>query len=262
MINVQRVGAIVLRHLYNFRRNWDRVSDAVYWPVMDIILWGLSASWIAKCASNVSTITLALLTAVVFWQIVWRANYEVSVNLLEEMWSENLANLFATPLTPLEWVCGTMVLGIIKILASIVVGFVAVWLIYSLNIFEVGWMFIPYAVSLTLSGWFIGFMAAGLIIYFGQKIQTLAWSFGYILAPFSGVFYSIDTLPEWARYIAYCLPTSYVFEGMRAVLFKSEFRPELLLISFLLNFLYLAVFVWFFLFMFEKRRERGFQKGN
>ena len=90
---------------------------------------------------------MVVLTGVVFWQVVWRANYEISVNLLEEFWNQNLVNLFATPLSVREWSISLVALGMIKNLLTLIVGIGGVWLLYRLNIFEVGWMLLPFLFS-------------------------------------------------------------------------------------------------------------------
>ena len=245
------------RYFYLFRRSYDRMADAIYWPVMDLILWGLTTKWISESGSNISNVLLIMLTAVVFWQIVWRANYEISVNLLEEFWNQNLVNFFASPLRVQEWILGVMAVGAVKNVITIFVGLVASWALYSLNIFAVGHYFIPFMISLIIFGWSLGFTAAGLIVYFGPRVQTLAWVFGFILAPFSAVYFPLDVLPLWAQYVGVCLPTSYIFEGMRAILTEGTMPLSNLLISLVLNAIYLTVSLWFFLRMFEKSRAKG-----
>jgi len=233
----------------------------VYWPILDITLWGLASKWIlTQQEGKVPHLALILLTGVVFWQVVWRGSYEISVNLLEEFWNDNLVNLFATSLTKYEWMAGVMLVGLVKLFLTLVVGIATVWLFYSLNIFVLGWSMLPFVASLLMSGWFVGFFSSGLIIRYGEKIQTLAWVMGWMLAPFSAVFYPLNVLPEWAQVIARCLPTTYVFEGMRQIIANGSPPWDYVLISLGLNVLYLGASVAFFSYMFEQRRWRGLAK--
>lgn len=252
-----RVWAIVMRHFYNFRRSYDRLTDSFYWPVMDLIVWGLSSRWLEGNQQAVSDVALMILTGLVFWQIVWRSNYEISVNLLEEVWNQNLANLFSTPLTVAEWISAVMLIGFLKNFITLLVGAGGMWLLYSLNIFTVGWWLLPFFFLLLVSGWFMGFIAGGLIIRHGQKIQTLAWTMGFLFAPFSAVYYPLSVLPTWARSISALLPTTYIFEGMRAVLKTGQMSWNLLFLSVLLNAIYLSLSIAFFVKMFNKRKEQG-----
>lgn len=259
-MNRQRVGAMVMRHLYMFPRTLERWSESIYWPVLDIVLWGLTTRWVESSRADVPDLALVVLTAVVFWQVVWRANYEISVNLLEEIWSQNLINLFSTPLTVGEWSASLIVLGVLKNVLTMIVGAGTVWLLYRLNLFAVGWMMLPFLFSLMMSGWFMGFIASGVIIRYGQGFQSVAWMAGFSLAPFSAVYYPIEVLPGWAQLVASALPMTYVFQGMRQILRGGEAPLRDLAISFGLNVLYLAISVRFFVRMFEKSRERGLSR--
>ena len=79
----------------------------------------------------------------------------------------------------------------------------------------------------------------------------------FAVQPISGVYYPIATLPEWLQSVAWFLPSSHVFEGMRAVLFEREFRLDLLLNSVVLNLCFLAVGTATFLAFFRNARVRG-----
>ena len=256
-MSARRVGALVMRHLYMFPRTLERWAESIYWPVLDLVLWGVTTRWVETSRGDVPHLALAILTAVVFWQVVWRANYEISVNLLEEIWNQNLVNLFSTPLNVWEWSVSLIVLGVLKNVLTLIVGAGAVWLLYRLNVFAVGWIMLPFLFSLLMSGWFMGFTASGVIIRYGQGLQSVAWMAGFALAPFSAVYYPIDVLPHWAQYVSVLLPMTYVFEGMRQVLRGGQPPVSDLLISFGLNALYLALSIVFFSRMFEKSRERG-----
>lgn len=255
-----RIWAIVLRHLYLFPKSFDRLTDMLYWPIMDIVLWGFTTRWLQQQGGGggVQNIALVVLTALVFWQVVWRTNYEVSVNLLEELWSANLVNMFATPLKPIEWVFALMTIGFLKMFVSVVVGVGAVWLLYSLNIFSIGWVMIPYIALLMFSGWFMGFLGASLIMLGGTRVQTIAWTMGFLFAPFSAVYYPLTVLPHWAQVVAHALPTTYVFEGMRRILLNGVFSWEYMLKSLVLSLIYLIVAICFFLWACEKSREKGY----
>ena len=53
----------------------------------------------------------------------------------------------------------------------------------------------------------------------------LAWVAIFAVAPVSGIYYPIATLPGWLQPVAWVLPSSYVFEGMRAVLLEQQLIP-------------------------------------
>jgi ABC-2 type transport system permease protein len=128
---------------------------------------------------------------------------------------------------------------------------------YATNIFTIGWMFVPFAFSLIASGWAIGFIGAGFIIYYGNKVQGMPWMLPWFIVPFSAVYYPLDALPVWMKYIGLSLPTSYIFEGMRSILFLHHIPWKTLATSLGLNILYLTGAITFFVFMFKKSKEKG-----
>lgn len=256
-MNINRVKAIIIRHLYNFKHHLDRLSDSFYWPAMDIVLWGLTSQYIQKTGGKVSNIVLILLSGLVFWQVVWRGQYEITVNFLEEVWSQNLVNIFSTPLTLEEWVAGVMFLGIIKMIITVTFAIFLVWLLYTINILSFGFLLIPFFISLLMMGWWVGLMITGLLVLFGRQVQTLAWSGVFLLAPFSAVYYPINTLPAWGQIIARLLPSSYIFEGMRQVILTGKIPTLNLGISFVINFIYFFLSYIFFKWCFKKSKEKG-----
>ena len=254
-MNFSRVKALYFRYLYSIFR-LDQITELFFWPILDIFLWGITMVWIQQLGST-ATIATPVLTALVFWQIVWRSNYEVSVNILQELWARNFVNLFSTPLKPIEWVSSLMLLGATKNIITVIFGSVMIALLYSINIFSLGWGFIPFAISLVISGWWCGFLSSSLIIYFGQRMQVLAWVAGYIFSPLSAVFYPLSALPKWLLPIAKALPMTHVFEGMRRCYETGVFHWVDFWISFGLNLIYLIGALGLFLWMFDRSRTKG-----
>lgn len=251
-----RIFAVFLRYFYFFAR-LDHLCDLFFWPTLDLFLWGMTSVWIQHQGDNLPTIALSILTALVFWQMVWRCNYEISVNLLQEFWNRNMVNIFSTPLKLIEWIASLMLAGVFKICITALFGSCVVWLLYALNIFTLGWAFLPFSLSMILSGWFLGFLTAAILVYFGQRMQMLAWMMGYGFLPFSAVFYPLSALPSWAQVIAKSLPMSYIFEGMRRVLQEHIFPWKEFLMSVSLNLVYLFGALVLFYFLFEKSRAKG-----
>jgi ABC-2 type transport system permease protein len=84
-----------------------------------------------------------------------------------------------------------------------------------------------------------------------------AWIIGAIFMPFSAVFYPVTILPAWAQSISWCLPTTYIFEGMRMVLYQGIFPTQYFWMSIGLNVVFMTASISLFRFMFEKSRKKG-----
>ncbi|MBS0625435.1 MAG: ABC transporter permease [Verrucomicrobia bacterium] len=255
-MNWSRVRGVFFRYFYVLKKGGLQLSDLFYWPLVDILLWGLTSVWI-QSQSHVSNLPLILMTGLVFWQVAWRGSIDISVSLLQEFWHRNLVNLFSTPLKISEWTMGVILLCLCKLLVTITFGAVTVYVLYSLNVFTVGWSFLPFAAALLLFGWSLGFLASSAIIYWGHQVEAFAWMIGFIFAPFSAVFYPVETLPHWAQSISWCLPTTYIFEGMRSVLKTGTFPTEFFWISLGLDLVCLGLSISLFNYMFQKSRIKG-----
>ncbi|MBF8263463.1 MAG: Uncharacterized protein HW387_1128 [Parachlamydiales bacterium] len=255
ILSMRRIGAVFLRYFYTIT-GLHQITELFFWPLIEILLWGLTTVWLQQ-QQDMPNLALIILTALIFFQIITRAANDISVSLLQEFWNRNLSNLFSTPLTEVEWALGTILLSFCKIIIGLSFGALVVYLLYALNVFVVGWYFLPFAASLMLSGLALGFLSACVIIRWGQKLEMLAWMMAFFFAPFSAVFYPVDSLPMWAQTISWCLPMTYVFEGMRQVLLNGVFCLNDFLISLGLNAIYLAGAVFLFKYSFKCSRVKG-----
>lgn len=258
-MSFKRILGVFFRYFYPMFRSLNILIDLFYWPLVDILLWGLTSIWIQR-VQHVSNLPLILMTALIFWQIAYRGTYEIAVNLLQEFWNRNLVNIFSTPLKLSEWSFGVILLSLFKLCITIGFGALIVYLLYVLNIFTIGWLFLPFTLSLIIFGWTMGFLASSLIIYFGQQFEALGWCIPFIFAPFSAVFYPIHMLPLWAQKIGWCIPTTYIFEGMREILNSRTMPSSYFWISMGLNLIYLILALIFFKYMFEKSRKKGLSR--
>lgn len=259
-MSIHRIYAIIIRYLYLFRHSLDKLSDAFYWPTIDLFLWGVTSLYFRSLAPNAFSIIIMFISGILFWQILWRAQYEISVSFLEDLHNKNLINIFVSPLTFTEWVVSFLFLGMIKASMSFPFAMLMAYFLYKVSIFFYGLYFIPFILLLLISGWWVGFTSAGFILRYGTKVQTLAWTFAGLLIPFSAVYYPVSVLPSWARQIAYLLPTSYIFEGMREVLNKGTLDNNKIFISFFLNLLYLFISILFLRSSFKKVLNKGLVK--
>ena len=252
-----RIWAIILRHLYNFRHNLDRLVDAFYWPSLDIVVWGLTLSAMQKQGETSQSQVTMIIFGTILWFVMWRGQGEITVNFLEELWSENLVNLFASPLKLVEWMVGLCLIGIIKLFLTITLTSLIAIGLYQVNILDLGLWFVPFAVILVLFSWAFGFMTAGMFLRNGTDVQTLAWAGAFVLMPFSAVYYPLNLLPGWVQFVASLLPSTYVFEGMRGLILNGHNPTIMILKAFGLNAIYLCLAIIFFLRSFAVAKEKG-----
>ncbi len=240
-MNITRIYAVILRYMYTFKHSYDRLTDAFYWPALDLLLWGLTGYYFASISSDTTTAVVGVLSGLIFWIIIWRAQYEVTINLLTELWDKNLINFFGAPLKFSEWIVSVMIVGIIKAFLSFLFAALLAYVFYKVNIFMYGWYLVMFVTLLLLSGWAVGFLVSSILMRYGTKVQTLGWGLVWALAPFAAIYYPLSILPNWAQTIARLLPPSYVFEQMRSFLYNHTVDMGQLGICLGLNIIYLAL---------------------
>lgn len=256
-MNFNRIKAMFLRYLINMWHNYDRLIDMFYWPAMDLFIWGLTGLYISRLNSNFSQYLFIILNGLIFWIVIWRAQYEITTNLLAELWDRNVINIFATPLKVSEWIAAFMLFGLMKTIVSLGFSAILAFIFYKYNIFIYGFYLLPFLASLLLTGWAGGFFVAAFLIRFGMKIQTIAWAGVALIGPFSAIYYPLSILPDWVQKISNLIPSTYIFEGLRQLLLTGSISLDKLLISFALNIVYLILSIWFFVRMFNASRKLG-----
>lgn len=256
-MKTHRILAVIERHCYETRRNFDRVSDMVYWPVLDIIVWGFFTIYLARGNQLQPGVVTFLLGAVILWGIFFAFQRDMAVGFLDELWARNLINLFSTPLTVGEYMTGLILVNVLKVLIGFTAASLVAWCAYSFNIFPLIWKFLPFIANLVVFALTLGIVITGMIFRYTTRIQALAYSFAGLLNPVSCVLYPIASLPRYLRGIAWMLPTTHSFEGMRAILAGKGFSPLHFWWGAGLNVVYMAIGIGFFRWIFEAARRRG-----
>ncbi len=253
----QRVGAMLLRHLFVFRRSWPRVIELLYWPIMNLTVWGFftvflvdNSSWLARAAG-------VLIAGVLFWDVLFRTNLGVGLSFIEEMWARNLGQLFVSPLRPYELMTSVVVMGSIRALIAVLPAGLLALPLYDFWVFSMGPPLYAFFFNLLLMGWSVGLFVSAVVLRHGLSAESICWAVLFLLAPVSCVYYPLATLPAWLQPVALAIPATHVFEGMRAVMFGEGFRADLFWRALGLNALYGGLAGAFFLKMFDVARQRG-----
>ena len=255
--SAERVAAMLLRYGYLLRSSWPRLVELVYWPTVQMMLWGFMTKFLMTNSTWVAQAAGVLISGVLLWDILYRSQLGVALMFLEEMYARNLGQLFVSPLRPLEWVAALLTVSLLRTLISFLGASLLAILFYQYSIFSLGFPLIFFFFNLMVMGWAIGLAVCGMVLRWGMGAESMAWVAIFALAPFTGIYYPISTLPTPLQVFAQLLPSSYVFEGMRAVLVEHVVRYDLLRNAVALNVVYLVLGTIIFLFAFRASRTRG-----
>ena len=254
----RRVWGLMYRHLALYRRSWPRLLELAYWPVLQMCIWGFTASFLATSLGSPAVIAGAtLLGGVLLWEVSLRSQMGVAISFLEEMWSRNLGHVFVSPMRPWELVAALILMSGIRMLAGVLPAIGVAWLLYAFNLFSLGPVVVLFFMNLMIMGWAVALGVVSLILRHGAGAEALAWSVLFGLTPFSAVFYPVAVLPRVLQPLALALPSALVFEGMRGVLLDGAVRWDHLIAAFALNAVWLAGAAWLFARQFRQARLRG-----
>ncbi len=253
----RRIAAMVLRYWYLLRSSWPRLLDLVYWPAVQMLMWGFLQLYIQENSGFFAKAAGTFIGAVLLWDILFRGQLGFSISFLEEMYARNLGNLMMSPLRPAEFVIALMIMSIVRL----TIGMVPVTLLaigfFGFNLWSLGLALAVFFMNLILTSWAVGIFVAGLLLRNGLGAETLAWTFMFLLLPLACVYYPVAVLPEWLQWIAWSLPPTYVFEGMRALLIEQTFRADLMVQAFVLNAVLFAAATVAFLLLLRSARQHG-----
>jgi len=255
--SLQRIYGMVLRHVYLWRRSWVRVLETAYWPTMNMVLWGFIAKYLATNSSVVAQVPALLISGLLLWEVLFRGQLAFALAFLEELYSRNLGHLFVSPIRPQELIASMVAVSLLKTCVGVGAAAALAIVLYAASIFDLGLPLLAFFANLLVTGWAVGLMVAALVLRYGLAAENLAWGVIFVIAPISGIYYPVSVLPAWLQSVSWCLPTSYVFEGMRGVLLETRFKWELFAGAAALNVVYVAVGVGIFFTAFRGARQRG-----
>ena len=256
-MNIGRISALIARHLFLYRRSFPRLLEIFYWPLLDLVVWGFITIYLAQEGKGMHGAVTFFLGALIFWDILFRAQQGITISFLEEIWSRNLMNLFASPLTAGEFLAATMAMSVFKVAAVSIIMAVSALFFYSYNVFIMGLTLIPFVLNLIAAGWLIGILTMSVIMRFGQQAEVLAWGLVFLFQPISCVFYPMSVLPAWLTPVALANPAAHVFEGMRGVLLDQTVPLAHLGWATGLNVLYLLIMIVIYQYTFSVCKDRG-----
>jgi ABC-2 type transport system permease protein len=255
--SLQRIGAMMLRYWYLLRSSWPRLLDLVYWPAVQMVTWGFLQYYIASNAGFFARAGGTFIGAVLLWDILFRGQLGFSLSFLEEMWSRNIGNLMMSPLRPIEFVAALMAMSLVRLsIGAVPVTLLAIGF-FGFNLFGLGLALVAFFFNLMLTSWAIGIFVSGLILRNGMGAESFAWSIMFLFMPLTCVYYPVTTLPIWLQPIAWALPPTYVFEGMRALLIQKVFRGDLMLDALALNVVLFAAGLFGFFKLLQSARRHG-----
>ena len=207
-----RIYALFLRHFYLIKSSFPRILDLIYWPTIQIILWGFISKFFTMHSDFYNHTAGIILSAAILYDFLFRSSISFNMLFLEEIWSRNFTNLFIAPLKVSEIVAALTATALIRTLIGIVPAILLASPFFGVSLFDLGPTLIILLLSLYIFGITLGlFVVSGLLRY-GPSFENVAWSSLFLLAPLGCVYYPLSILPDGLQILAKTLPLVYIFD--------------------------------------------------
>ena len=253
----RRIAAMILRYWYLLMSSWPRLLELIYWPTLQIITWGFLQNYITQNAGFFARAGGTLVGAVILWDILFRGQLGFSISFLEEMWARNLGNLLMSPLRPVEFLIALMVMSLIRLAIGIVPMTLLAMIFFDFNLYGIGFPLVAFFCNLIFTSWSVGILVSGLVLRFGLGAESIVWTLMFGMMPLACVYYPVTVLPHWLQLVAWALPPTYVFEGMRALLMAHVFRADLMADALIINAVLITLSSVVFLTLLRSARRHG-----
>ncbi len=256
-MNITRIYGLFLRHFYLITRSFPRILDLIYWPSIQITLWGFISNFFAAHSSYYSGAVGVILSCAILYDFLFRTSIGFNMLFLEEIWSRNFTNLFIAPMKISEIITALVVTALIRALIGLIPAILLTSPLFGISILNLGLPLAFLFLSLYIFGITLGLFVSAGLLRFGPSFENIAWSTMFLLAPFGCIYYPVEILPEIFQSIAFALPLVYIFEETRSILVNGTVSYENIRIALLLNAFYLTFAITVFYFSFDKAREKG-----
>ena len=262
-IAVHRIGAMILRYWYLLMSSWPRLLELLYWPALQVITWGFLQLYIAENANFFARAGGTLIGAVTLWDILFRGQLGFSISFLEEMWARNLGNLMMSPLRPIEFLLSLMIMSLIRLAIGVIPMTLLALFLFHFNVYALGLPLIAFFCNLIFTSWAVGIFVSGLVLRNGLGAESIVWTLMFAIMPLACIYYPVSVLPAWLQVVAWVLPPTYVFEGMRSLLIDHVFRADLMVHALAINaVLFVASFAIFLALLRSAKRHGSLLGGG
>src|SRR6202040_1223774 len=184
----RRVAAMMLRYWYLLRSSWPRLIELVYWPTVQMLMWGFLQTYIGQNAGFFARASGTFIGAVLLWDILFRGQLGFSVSFLEEMWARNLGNLMMSPLRPVEFVSALMIMSIVRLAIGLVPVSLLAIVFFGFNLYGLGLALAAFFANLMLTSWAVGIFVSGLVLRNGLGAEGFAWTIMFFPLPLTSVY--------------------------------------------------------------------------
>ena len=256
-MNWSKIFALSLRHIYLIKGSFPRILDLIYWPTVQIFLWGFISKFFTLNSSYYENTIGIILSAAILYDFLFRSSISYNMMFLEEIWSRNFTNLFIAPIKISEIIVALTFTAIFRTLIGLIPASLIAIPLFDVSIFKIGFPLIFLLTTLYIFGVTLGLLVTSGLVRFGPSFENIAWASLFFLAPLGCIYYPIEILPYWLQIIAKLLPLVHIFEEMRNILIYDIVDIYQILKATLISFVYFILGIIVFYRSYDGAKKRG-----
>ena len=256
-MNPNKIFALSLRHIYLIKGSFPRILDLIYWPTIQIFLWGFISKFFTLNSSIYENTVGVILSAAILYDFLFRSSISYNMMFLEEIWSRNFTNLFIAPIKLSEIIAALTFTAIFRTMIGLVPAALLAIPFFGVSILKIGTPLIFLLITLYIFGVTLGLLVTSGLVRFGPSFENIAWASLFFLAPLGCIYYPIEILPLWLQNIAKLLPLVHIFEEMRSILIYGIINHFQILKAVLISFVYFIFGVFIFYLSYRGAKNRG-----
>tara|TARA_B100001989_G_scaffold251368_1_gene230422 strand:+ start:2504 stop:3295 length:792 start_codon:yes stop_codon:yes gene_type:complete len=252
-----KIFALSLRHIYLIKGSFPRILDLIYWPTIQIFLWGFISKFFTLNSSYYENTVGIILSAAILYDFLFRSSISYNMMFLEEIWSRNFTNLFIAPIKLSEIIAALTFTAIFRTLIGLVPAALLAIPFFGVSIFKIGAPLVFLLITLYLFGVTLGLLVTAGLVRFGPSFENIAWASLFFLAPLGCIYYPIDILPLWLQDVAKLLPLVHIFEEMRNILIYDIINYSQIIKAIFISLVYFIFGIVTFYLSYKGAKNRG-----
>ena len=256
-MNWNKIFALSLRHIYLIKGSFPRILDLIYWPTIQIFLWGFISKFFTLNSTFYENTVGVILSAAILYDFLFRSSISYNMMFLEEIWSRNFTNLFIAPIKLSEIIAALTFTAIFRTLIGLVPAALLAIPFFGISIFKIGAPLIFLLTILYIFGVTLGLLVTSGLVRYGPSFENIAWASLFFLAPLGCIYYPVEILPHWLQVIANLLPLVHIFEEMRNILIYDIVNFFQILKAAFISLVYFVFGVIIFYLSYSGAKNRG-----
>ena len=239
--------------LITARLKWKFI-ELVYLPITTVLIWGLFAVYARSFSAEAGAL---LLVINVFWAFAHLTQSTTNQNMMEDVWSGSLKQLFFSGITEFEYLFSRIISTTIItcVVAALMLGLSFYFGITAIaaNISA----FVAFSVIILIASISLSILVASLIFVMGREYGFLSWAAIQIFILLSAPFFPVEIFPTALQYVAQIMPFTDVFTAIRLLIETGVLHTDLMAKGTIISAAYFFISLPLYKMAFKRAKKTG-----